>query len=372
MELNEITRLLFDFQKMPNPKKERTFLEISGYPHYENVCSNILQFFLDPKNEHGFKDLVLNSIVQLVEKGFKVDCDFEEIRVHREFHTLGQNRIDLIVETNKYVIGIENKVFHFLNNDLNDYSNTISNLCVHNDRIPINIILSLNNLLSNQDRKKAEINNFHCITYEEVFVAINKSIGKYLTSSHPSYTIYLLDFIKSIQNLKSSTMENRVLWNFFKENSEVVQELFSKYNDYKNDLFSKPNKVLEFLPKEIYAPLVKEQWIWNGKTENMDNFFALVHDYLIEGFKISIDATIGIKEWEIKIFGRDDSDTNYLYNHMLFDAGFITKPIKFNLNDRFLIQKFDSDVELEQVANALKEILKRVENFKKQKEDNPL
>ena len=29
------------------PVRRKTFMDISGYPHYENVVSNILKFFLD-------------------------------------------------------------------------------------------------------------------------------------------------------------------------------------------------------------------------------------------------------------------------------------------------------------------------------------
>ena len=58
----DFTKILIDFKSIPKHKRTRTFMEISGYPHYENVCSNILKFYLDTKNEHGLKNLVLNSL----------------------------------------------------------------------------------------------------------------------------------------------------------------------------------------------------------------------------------------------------------------------------------------------------------------------
>ena len=48
-----ISKLLVDFQRIPKRKRNRTFMEISGYPHYENVCNNILKFNINPKNEHN-------------------------------------------------------------------------------------------------------------------------------------------------------------------------------------------------------------------------------------------------------------------------------------------------------------------------------
>ena len=42
------TKLLDDFRELPGRvDRPRTFMEIASYPHYENVCSNILAFFMD-------------------------------------------------------------------------------------------------------------------------------------------------------------------------------------------------------------------------------------------------------------------------------------------------------------------------------------
>jgi hypothetical protein len=64
MEFHDIAQLLDEFSRLPQlPRVERTILEISGYPHYENVASNILGFFLDPKNGHGLERIVLESLL---------------------------------------------------------------------------------------------------------------------------------------------------------------------------------------------------------------------------------------------------------------------------------------------------------------------
>ena len=46
-------RLLELHKLSPSPPRNLTFMQIAGYPHYENVCSNILAFYLDPAEEHG-------------------------------------------------------------------------------------------------------------------------------------------------------------------------------------------------------------------------------------------------------------------------------------------------------------------------------
>jgi len=143
-------------------------MEISGYPHYENVCSNILKFYLDPTNEHGLKDLVLNSLLHLIDKDFHFDLDFEQIEVYREHKTINDNRLDLVVLTDNYAIGIENKIFHHLHNDLTDYKNTVKSFC-YNSRKPVCIVLSLNKLTSPEDIKKIAINDFVTLLMSRFF-----------------------------------------------------------------------------------------------------------------------------------------------------------------------------------------------------------
>lgn len=106
----DFTKILLDFKSIPRKKRKKTFMEISGYPHYENVASNILKFYLDPSNEHGLKDLVLNSLLHLIDEDFQFDNDFEQIEVYREHKTIEENRLDLVILTDNYAIGIENKV----------------------------------------------------------------------------------------------------------------------------------------------------------------------------------------------------------------------------------------------------------------------
>ena len=47
---HDLEALLNEFARLP-PHEDRplTFMEIAGYPHYENVCSNTLAYFLDPE-----------------------------------------------------------------------------------------------------------------------------------------------------------------------------------------------------------------------------------------------------------------------------------------------------------------------------------
>lgn len=337
-------------------------MEISGFPHYENVCSNILKFYLDPTNEHGLKDLVLNSIIQLVDIDFKFDTDLESIEIKRELQTINGNRLDLLIETENYVIGIENKIFHHLHNDLTDYNNTINSYCF-NTKKPICIVLSLNKLTSPDDLTKIRENNFINISYEQVFQKVKNEIGKHLSGNNLNYTYHLTDFIKSIENLTPKNMENKTLWSFFKNNNEAIQELTTSFTEFKNSFYQKIYQLNDALPQIEFAPLVDKQWIYDG--------YCLVHDYTIEGkYKIAIDTYAEISGWEIQIFARNNQSSEYLFNTMCKDNDFLPKPVEsYERKERLIYQKFDADTEISIIAENLTELLTRIENYKKRTEE---
>ena len=361
----DYTKLLIDFMTIPRHKQTKTFMEISGYPHYENVCSNVLAFYLNPSNEHALKDLVINSLLHLVEASFVVDLDDEEIKIHREYKTSDDKRLDIVIETRNYVVGIENKIFHHLHNDLSDYYKTIKNLS-HEERKPICLVLSLDKLTSPDDLEKIKANNFINITYEQLFQNIKQNIGKHLTSSNISYINHLTDFIKSIENLTSRTMENKALWTFFKTNSEALQELTGSFNEYINSLNQKVYQLKDAISQNEFAPTVDRQWIYDRR--------CLVHDYTINSkYKLAVDTYIGVNGWEIHIFGRGTS-SDFILNTMCKDNEFLPKSFESYMplrEGRLIYQRFDdTETDISDVAKVLTDLLTRIENYKKRINEN--
>jgi hypothetical protein len=85
-------------------------MEIVGYPHYENVCSNFLAFFFDPEGPHGLGSLFLDTLVgaigiEGVEEGLGGN-----VSVEREVFTGAGNRIDILIKSDSHAVLIENKI----------------------------------------------------------------------------------------------------------------------------------------------------------------------------------------------------------------------------------------------------------------------
>lgn len=113
----------FRQQVPPRPERPPTLMEISGYPHYENVCSNILAFFFDPSKPHGLGTLFLDALAII---GCIKEPDWTtgaDVQVDREEATSFGNRIDLLIRSHSHAIVIENKISAGADyNPLGDYA----------------------------------------------------------------------------------------------------------------------------------------------------------------------------------------------------------------------------------------------------------
>ncbi len=122
-KLQELKSFL-DNNTIPKPKKRpKTFLGIAKQPHYENVLSNIYSFFFNVNEVHKMEDLFIKSLLEVaLEKGVSKDfSSFYDFNCATEVGTTKGGRIDLLWSNGRQSIIIENKVYHHLNNDLEDY-----------------------------------------------------------------------------------------------------------------------------------------------------------------------------------------------------------------------------------------------------------
>ena len=247
-----------------------TLIEITGYQTKENFYNNILAFFLQTDAAHGMGDLVVSSLLEAV------DIETDDVNVSnvvREYTTDKRKRIDLLIETRRYIIGIENKIYAWAYNDFEEYSKTINTLAKKDsgssdERKPVCILLSL--------FKQEKHEDFIPITYKEFFEKIEKNLGKYTTDAHPEYLQFLLHFIKTIRNL---TMKNELEQEMKKEmkkflekenNAEKAEFFYKKCREYKamldTSLFSEEN--LNHFKHKL--PEIIHTWIWKKQTFVID------------------------------------------------------------------------------------------------------
>jgi len=240
-------------KNIPNVKPNRpTILEIAGYPHYENVVSNLLAFYLDFNEEHGLGDIVFKSLHELifVEETYSLP---KSIEVVREVG-VRNGRIDILIITDELVIVIENKIFHKLDNPLDAYQTYAENLQKEEKKSRKGVILSLN--------PEFESGFFRNILYSQLFKRIKKNDKNNLTNSGEFYPEYFKQLMITIERLKEKTEMKEQELSYLINNKEDVKKLNNLITKYFSDIRKKLNQIKEILEIEKH---VESSRIWIDK-----------------------------------------------------------------------------------------------------------
>jgi hypothetical protein len=97
-----------------------TFSPFAIFDPDENTLSRVVAELFDPNGSHGQGLLFLNTLLSAIDvpRINRLDA----VKVRREVMTRAKRRIDIVVETSRYVIGIENKPWAIQQkNQLEDY-----------------------------------------------------------------------------------------------------------------------------------------------------------------------------------------------------------------------------------------------------------
>lgn len=342
MSIETFEKLLLKFRLIDKSNESiPTLLEISGYPHYENVCSNILSFYFDTNNAHNFKDLFFKSILECIDQNYhlKQTEPINTINVYREYPALDSKRIDLVIETYDYVIAIENKIYHWLHNDLKLYQQTIDK--DFKDKHKIHIVLSL--------KQESVHAGFISITYKDFFTILKKNVGDYLTTANTKYSLYLFDFIKSIENLTSMENINKDMFQFLIKNETYVNNLIQEKNNIDKELFKKCATLLSLITTEN-SHFIKK-WMYEKNV--------LVFDFKIDNSDIALDIIIHKTEIICDIFDRKAKMT-----YETLDQLDLIKNLQLEKNHRgyevfrenINFFEIDNTIFLEKVHNILEQI----------------
>lgn len=89
--------------------KFNLFHVISDLYYRENLHSDMIAFFLDPNANHGYKHLMLNNFIALLNR---IGCDIESVNYYDAIVVREESKIDILIKSalNKRAIIIENKI----------------------------------------------------------------------------------------------------------------------------------------------------------------------------------------------------------------------------------------------------------------------
>lgn len=295
--------LLNEFGSLPKSIDKTTYLEICKYPtsRFEEICSRILSFYFQPKNEHGLNSLILQSLIELIPQMAEFKLMQKDIKVMTEENAEGK-RIDITILSDDFAIGIENKITASLYNPLDVYQNIIKS---HHRKISIGIVLSLRRIVDVAEINLMKDHDFINILYSDFFLRIKQNIGFYIDKCDQRYLIHLNDFIKTIENMDQNSRLDQEMINFIVKNYNRINEL-SKYLSIFNDEVIRIQLVrLKALMDALRVKTSANWWIYQN--------FDLIGEYTLGNHVIGTESiftrinddpfgefTINITTWKLE------------------------------------------------------------------------
>ncbi len=303
-----MSALIDDFSKLPDRVERRpTLMEIAGYPHYENVCSNILAFYLDPEEPHGLGTLVLDALTRVGNIATAEESIGGNISIEREVITDKGNRVDILIESDTHAILIENKIYASVGNPLDDYADYLARR-VFGGRAKHKFLLTLSQ--TDEGRKWG----FRNLTYPRFIEQVRLMLGQYVSGADTRYLTMFLDFLNTLENLQEETRMEPEFVRFLSERSDDIEDLLAEVKRFKDELRKKVQELSHLIDVSGYQNV--QQAFWRERTNLYD---ILIHNIQVsEGLLVSIDTDISPRGWGIYIWPRrgDISRLRELLQHL--------------------------------------------------------
>jgi hypothetical protein len=202
--------------------------------------SNFYSFYLDPNGQHGFNDLFISALSDIIKRktgGHSIIANSKICYTEREVN----RKIDIVVsEPSEFddvvenAIIIENKVNASVYNDLMEYYNSIK---VNKNKI--GVVLSL--------RQEADLpEEFINITHDEFINQVEQSSGSYFLNADLKQVVILKEFIQNIKNM-SQTKDLKEHYEFFFKHQDKIKKISDLYSTIKSDIFKQVDDVCEKL-----------------------------------------------------------------------------------------------------------------------------
>jgi hypothetical protein len=253
-ELARFASLLKGAKHLLPPQRPKTAFELAGIHKREVPLTRVLAFFLDPRESHGLKTLVLESLLQAT--GSTEDPkEWRILRVKLEEPT-GSGRIDIVIEADRHVVVIENKIDHSVENDLMDY-------CDHASKIPKKNTCIL--LCVKTPGNEKVRGSFCVVTYRNFFRELLARIGDHLLTAEPTHLRHLVEFISTING---TTMDEKNLpehLKFLRENFSDVMALEKIKSGVIKSLDEKASDLLSKIQNRMGA------WEFKAKRTNEED-----------------------------------------------------------------------------------------------------
>ena len=100
-------------------------------------------------------------------------------------------------------------------------------------------------------------------SYHDLFEAVRKHLGDYIACANQKYLIFMLDFMRTIDNMNNSNSKQE--WDFFSRNREEIENLLEHFNRFKERLWTIQKEQIAYLREKVADSTGDSSWwIWEG------------------------------------------------------------------------------------------------------------
>jgi hypothetical protein len=279
-------------------EKEKNIFQIAGFPHYENVSSNVLAYFLK-------YPIVFESLLNCIEKDrFPYDiseCNIENIT--REKSTKERKRIDILINTDKVIIGIENKIDDPVNdptvsNPMNDYYEYLKELAKKENKAWKFIVLS--------KIKVEESENYINILYSDFAKELRKNYSELQKGLGDRYFLLLNEYVENIESFNGGLYMNNEFVEIAKQdgNLKKIEQIMSEGVRLRDGLQKFTDRILDDLKKDNKY----FKTVWVDKYPNRIFATVFFQDCFLtdKKYNVSITVHVAVYGFEITIYEQED------------------------------------------------------------------
>lgn len=295
-------------------KEKATFFDVAGYPHYENVASNILKFLFDINEEHEFEDLWLKSLLKAYNQKAttKVSTNnLNVLKIKREYSNGFDKRIDLLINADPIIVVIENKIYASVYNPFDIYAQMAINYAKEEqigDAEFVKIVLSVSK--EELDPKMGFVN----VTYDELFKFVKELWWGY--KPNEKWGMFAIDFMANLQKREGDThMKIDKKWiDFARGNVKEIKELFEIIQNDINTRISIIQKIDEELDdiklrKGVYNANKSTYVSQFTDVKTKDGFNVCFETYLMKAVTNKIEEDYD--KLYISLWCRGNKDYNF-------------------------------------------------------------
>jgi PD-(D/E)XK nuclease superfamily len=314
ISLNDLSRFFATAHWPEVTERRPTFFSIAGFPHYENVMSNVYQFFFRTDSPHGMGSLCLDALLDVI-RSKRPDLSrrkefLTSVYALREVSVNSGQRLDILLHNGPdetdwqeatFALLIENKVYHWLANDLDNYWNSISSDTL-GDQNKIAVVMGLH--------PETLPSPWVYVSHLQWAKAIEARLGVVLYKAEPRYTTLLLELIENIRTMTNADESFKELLGFFQQNRTAL----SRAETIRNDVFMRfPAAIKSALPEyEIWANVGanREGWLIIYKPGNRR------FKYILGYYEVFHEENV-IPSYALTLVGEDDHDGAELYEQLM-------------------------------------------------------